>query len=567
MKNVIKIFTLLCFLASPAFSESGVVWGPATGTVVGPLYMTEALNINTVSTIDNIFTGGTASAVEGYSQPPSNAFDSNLVTFFNGTNPSWLKYDLGAGNGKAAVSYALVSSRDEWEWSTLWTFEGSNDDATWDTLDTKTGQGFPGANVWVTFNIANTTSYRYYRLNGLSGPMSVSISEFKASATQILLSISANGSITADSFTGSGASLTGVVKTESDPVYSADEAFNITASSTSNWNTAYGWGDWSGEGFLTAETDPVFVAAQSTIATTDKANTFTKNITIDPGAATLVSVGGTPTSTNYIGAASLLFDNNLDTYCDMDSGESLPNTMTYQLTTARAVNNYLITADTTNSGQPTGWTFQGSLNGSAWDTLSTVSGITWSGKTTKSYIISNSVKYLYYRLNITNTTSGLNNGRIYELRLKADVGITIGNNGTITATTFSGSGASLTGVVTTESDPVFVASVSTIAVTNASNTFTGLQIVNGNFTSTGTITADNGFMMGSVDVSSTSADAVTDTTITVTCTGGKKILNGGCQTAPAVTITQSYKSASNAWTCGTSAASEITATAVCILKD
>ena len=41
----------------------------------------------------------------------------------------------------------------------------------------------------------------------------------------------------------------GYLTTESDPVYIADEAFNITASSTTNWNTAYGWGDHASGGY------------------------------------------------------------------------------------------------------------------------------------------------------------------------------------------------------------------------------------------------------------------------------------------------------------------------------
>ena len=90
--------------------------------------------------------------------------------------------------------------------------------------------------------------------------------------------------------------------------------------------------------------------------------------------------------------------------------------------------------------------------------------------------------------------------------------------------------------------------------------------VTGNIRASGTIQAQGGFTMGSVDVSSTSAIA-SDTTLTVTCSGGKKILNGGCQTAPATTVTQFYKSASNAWTCVTSAPTQITATATCVNKD
>ena len=41
------------------------------------------------------------------------------------------------------------------------------------------------------------------------------------------------------------------ITTESDPVFSASEAAAITSTNISNWNSAYGWGDHSGAGYLT----------------------------------------------------------------------------------------------------------------------------------------------------------------------------------------------------------------------------------------------------------------------------------------------------------------------------
>ncbi|MEE4178620.1 MAG: hypothetical protein V2I46_14035, partial [Bacteroides sp.] len=43
--------------------------------------------------------------------------------------------------------------------------------------------------------------------------------------------------------------------TESDPLFSASVAQNITASNVSNWNTAYGWGNHATAGYLTSEVD------------------------------------------------------------------------------------------------------------------------------------------------------------------------------------------------------------------------------------------------------------------------------------------------------------------------
>jgi hypothetical protein len=39
--------------------------------------------------------------------------------------------------------------------------------------------------------------------------------------------------------------------TETDPIFSASAAAGITGTNISNWNTAYGWGDHSAEGYIT----------------------------------------------------------------------------------------------------------------------------------------------------------------------------------------------------------------------------------------------------------------------------------------------------------------------------
>jgi hypothetical protein len=50
----------------------------------------------------------------------------------------------------------------------------------------------------------------------------------------------------------------GYLTSESDPVFSGSAAAGITSPDINNWNTAYGWGDHSGAGYLTSESDPVF---------------------------------------------------------------------------------------------------------------------------------------------------------------------------------------------------------------------------------------------------------------------------------------------------------------------
>ncbi len=47
---------------------------------------------------------------------------------------------------------------------------------------------------------------------------------------------------------------------EEDPVFAASPASGIEAADIGNWDEAYSWGDHSGEGYLTVETDPLFTS-------------------------------------------------------------------------------------------------------------------------------------------------------------------------------------------------------------------------------------------------------------------------------------------------------------------
>ena len=58
--------------------------------------------------------------------------------------------------------------------------------------------------------------------------------------------------------------------TETDPVFTASVAFGITAQQVTNWNNAYGWGNHASAGYLTSytETDPIFLASAAAGVTT-----------------------------------------------------------------------------------------------------------------------------------------------------------------------------------------------------------------------------------------------------------------------------------------------------------
>ncbi len=123
----------------------------------------------------DVCTGGTASASTAYTyNVAANAFDdtyspdnddsrwgSNGADLEN--SPDWLKYDFGEGNEKVIIQYRFYTSNDIHYNPDDWIFQGSNNDADWDDLDTQTAQQ-TALNTWHTYNgFVNVTAYRYYR--------------------------------------------------------------------------------------------------------------------------------------------------------------------------------------------------------------------------------------------------------------------------------------------------------------------------------------------------------------------------------------------------------------------
>jgi hypothetical protein len=124
----------------------------------------------------NIAFGGTASASFNGAPALEGAHQA-----FNGEPGSkwfaptgWLQYDFGAGNAQVVKQYTLssadVATRDPKDWN----FLGSQDGVSWTTLDSRSNQSFAVRMQVNTYAIANTTAYRFYRLdvtanNGATG--------------------------------------------------------------------------------------------------------------------------------------------------------------------------------------------------------------------------------------------------------------------------------------------------------------------------------------------------------------------------------------------------------------
>ncbi len=105
-----------------------------------------------------------------YSGTAAQQFDndqSNSSTCgYTPVSGSWLKYDFGAENEKTVVRYKIDTGHDGNTYAPKdWLLQGSNDDVTWTTVDSRAGVTGWSASVLRQFDCpSNGTAYRYYRL-------------------------------------------------------------------------------------------------------------------------------------------------------------------------------------------------------------------------------------------------------------------------------------------------------------------------------------------------------------------------------------------------------------------
>ncbi|WP_206022381.1 discoidin domain-containing protein [Pseudoflavitalea sp. G-6-1-2] len=93
--------------------------------------------------------------------------DINTKYYQNGKKALWVQY---RSTVPAIVTrYTITSANDVEERDPKdWNLQGSNNGTSWTTIDTRTNEDFPTRLLTRTFEISNTTAYRYYRLNILS---------------------------------------------------------------------------------------------------------------------------------------------------------------------------------------------------------------------------------------------------------------------------------------------------------------------------------------------------------------------------------------------------------------
>ena len=111
-----------------------------------------------------------AAAFPGGTGYPTQGWGSNVDP---NTTPQWLEYDFGVGVTPTLTGYSLFrSSTQSGGWGSgtnnspsAWTFQGSNNNSTWTTLDTRSSQSINADDPPTFYSFSNSTGYRYYRIN------------------------------------------------------------------------------------------------------------------------------------------------------------------------------------------------------------------------------------------------------------------------------------------------------------------------------------------------------------------------------------------------------------------
>jgi regulation of enolase protein 1 (concanavalin A-like superfamily) len=126
---------------------------------------------STASFNQNSATEGSAKAFDG--NPGSKWFCYNSPT-------GWIQYDFGAGNAQVVKRYTIncadVATRDPISWN----LRGSQDGSSWTWLASASNQTFAIRMGMNTYDIGNTTAYRFYRLEitANNGDTGMAIAEF-----------------------------------------------------------------------------------------------------------------------------------------------------------------------------------------------------------------------------------------------------------------------------------------------------------------------------------------------------------------------------------------------------
>lgn len=133
-------------------------------------------------------------------------FDGDPTTkWLDFASTSWLQYTTPDGIPRIVTQYAITSANDTAQYPgrapKSWTLKGSNDGVSWTTLDVRTDAADVSNFSTRVYPIANTTAYRFYKLDGIvsNGDPIIQIAEVAFQSRQVV-AIAAGAAAASSSF-------------------------------------------------------------------------------------------------------------------------------------------------------------------------------------------------------------------------------------------------------------------------------------------------------------------------------------------------------------------------------
>ncbi|MBT1710799.1 gliding motility-associated C-terminal domain-containing protein [Fulvivirgaceae bacterium PWU5] len=384
---------------------------------------------------DIIAQGGTVSA-QYDGNPPGELIeklvDKNTATKYLARQnaPLWVKWKCNTP--AAAAQYALTSGNDaQGRDPKDWTFEGSDsgsdNDADWIVLDTRTGEDFKDRGMTKTYTFSNNTNYTYYRLkiSALYNPNSTifQLAEWSLAGSN---PPDAPSNVTVVTTGGQEAILTWTDNAATESGFEIERSENgvdfvkvgAVAANATRYTDA---GVVAGSTYYyrirginafggSAYTPPVNI---TTLGPTGALIDLT-----DDGGVLTVQFDNDNTDENGL----KLIDNNLASKYLIPDDYAVPYWVRYQSTTG---GNTLLTKYTLTSGgdaaerDPKNWVLEGSDNGADWTMVDIRTNFLFAARSqTATFVVPTPVQYTYYQIRVTdnNGSTGIP-GQITEWEL------------------------------------------------------------------------------------------------------------------------------------------------------
>ncbi len=153
------------FTNTIAYTQYRLNFTSSSGTILqlAELEIYGVLNITDITNLAGAITAQYSDSPAG--ETIDKVIDNQSATkYLTLHNAAWIKFQQG--NPSVVSGYSITSANDEDTRDPFsWTFQGSNDDAAWTTLDTRSNEDFLTRFQRREFSITNTMSFTYYRLN------------------------------------------------------------------------------------------------------------------------------------------------------------------------------------------------------------------------------------------------------------------------------------------------------------------------------------------------------------------------------------------------------------------